>query len=64
MKTREIVRFTRFDGSVFHRTFIVKDDESSQDIIETFIYNYNKTKYKSFDMVNYNYEVLEVKTIM
>lgn len=64
MKTREIVRFTRFDGSVFHRTFIVKDDESFQDVIETFIYNYNKTKYKSSDMVNYNYEVLEVKTIM
>lgn len=64
LKTREIVRFTRFDGSVFHRTFIVKDDESSQDVIETFIYNYNKTKYKPSDMVNYNYEVLEVKTIM
>ena len=62
--TREIVRFTRFDGSVFHRTFIVKDDESSQDVIENFIYNYNKTKYKSYDMVNYNYEVLQVDTIM
>lgn len=41
LKTREIVRFTRFDGSIFHRTFIVRDDESSQDIIEDFIYNYN-----------------------
>lgn len=46
LKTREIVRFKRYDGSIFHRTFIVRDDESSQDIIETFIYNYNKTKYK------------------
>ena len=63
LKTREIVRFTCFDGSVFHRTFIVID-ESSQDVIETFIYNYNKTKYKVSEMCNYNYEVLEVKTIM
>lgn len=62
--TREIVRFTRFDGSVFCRTFIIKDDESSQDIIETFIYNYNKTKYKTSDMVNYNYELLQVERIM
>lgn len=58
--TREIVKFTRFDGSVFHRTFHVKDNESSQDIIEDFIYNYNKVS----EMCNYNYEVLEVKTIM
>ena len=62
--TREIVRFTRFDGSVFCRTFIIKDDESSQDIIETFIYNYNKTKYKASDMVDYNYELLQVERIM
>ena len=62
--TMEIVKFTRFDGSFFHRTFHVKDNESSQDIIEDFIYNYNKTKYKVSEMVNYNYEVLEVKTIM
>ena len=39
-------------------------DESSQDVIETFIYNYNKTKYKVSEMCNYNYEILEVKTIM
>lgn len=64
LKTREIVRFTRFDGSVFHRTFIVKDDESSQYVIETFIYNYNKTKYKVSEMCNYNYEILQVDTIM
>ena len=64
LKTREIVKFTRFDGSVFHRTFHVKDNESSQDIIEDFIYNYNKTKYKVSEMCNYNYEILEVKTIM
>lgn len=64
LKTREIVRFKRYDGSIFHRTFIVKDNESSQDIIEIFIYNYNKTKYKVSEMYNYNYEVLEVKTIM
>lgn len=62
--TREIVKFTRFDGSVFHITFHVKDNESSQDIIEDFIYNYNKTKHKVSEMCNYNYEVLEVKTIM
>lgn len=62
--TREIVKFTRFDGSVFHRTFHVKDNESSQDIIETFIYNYNKTKYKTSEMCSYVYEILEVKTIM
>lgn len=62
--TREIVKFTRFDGLVFCRIFIIKDDESSQDIIETFIYNYNKTKYKASDMVNYNYELLQVDTIM
>lgn len=62
--TREIVRFTRFDGSVFHRTFIIKDNESSQDVIETFIYNYNKTKYKTSEMVNYNYEILQFERIM
>lgn len=60
LKTREIVRFKRYDGSIFHRTFIVKDNEISQDIIEDFIYNYNKVS----EMCNYNYEVLEVKTIM
>lgn len=64
LKTREIVRFKRYDGSIFHRTFIVRDDESSQDIIETFIYNYNKTNYKVSEMCSYVYEILEVKTIM
>lgn len=62
--TREIVKFTRFDGSVFHRTFHVKDNESSQDIIETFIYNYNKTKYKVSEMCSYVYEILQVDRIM
>ncbi len=64
LKTREIVRFKRYDGSIFHRTFIVRDDESSQDIIETFIYNYNKTKYKVSEMCSYVYEILQVDTIM
>ena len=64
LKTREIVRFKRYDGSIFHRTFIVRDDESSQDIIETFIYNYNKTKYKVSEMCSYVYEILQVDRIM
>lgn len=64
LKTREIVRFKRYDGSIFHRTFIVKDNESSQDIIETFIYNYNKTKYKVSEMCSYVYEILQVDKIM
>lgn len=35
--TKETVKFVCYDGSTFTKDLIVKDDESSIDVIETFI---------------------------
>lgn len=53
--TKYLVKFVCFDGSTFTKEFIVKDDESLKDIIETFIYNYNKTKTCLEEICSYYY---------
>lgn len=61
--TKETVKFVCYDGSTFTRDLIVKDDESSIDVIETFIYNYNKTKTTIDEMCCYIYQVLSFEKI-
>lgn len=63
--TKEIVKFVCFDGTTFTEEFMVKDDESSKDIIETFIYNYNYNKGKTCleEMCCYAYQLLTVEII-
>ena len=61
--TRETVKFVCFDGSTFTKEFMVKDNESSKDIIETFIYNYNKGKTCLDEMLCYAYQLLTVERI-
>lgn len=61
--TKDLVKFVCFDGSTFIKEFMVKNDESLKDIIETFIYNYNKTKTCLDEMCCYVYELLLSETI-
>lgn len=61
--TKETVKFVCHDGSTFTKEFMVKDDESSKDIIETFIYNYNKSKSFLDEMLCYTYQFLTVERI-
>ena len=61
--TKETVKFVCYDGSTFTKDLIVKDDESSIDVIETFIYNYNKTKTCIEEMCCYTYQVLSFEKI-
>lgn len=61
--TKETVKFVRYDGLTFTKEFLVKDDESSKDIIETFIYNYNKGKNCLDEMCCYAYQLLTVERI-
>ena len=48
-----------YDGETFTKEFIVKDDESSKDIIEGFIYQYNKTKMCLDEMCCNTYHILK-----
>lgn len=59
--TKLIVKFVCMDGSTFKYDFIVKDDESAKDKIESFIYNYNKTSLEL--MCLYVYEILSSERI-
>lgn len=61
--TRETFKFVRYDGLTFTKEFMVKDNESSKDIIETFIYNYNKSKSCLDEMLCYTYQLLTVERI-
>ena len=61
--TREIVKFVCYDGETFIKEFIVKDDESSKDIIEGFIYQYNKTKMCLDEMCCNTYHILKSEKI-
>ena len=61
--TKLTVKFTIVDGSNFYQTFFVKDDESSKDIIESFIYNYNKTEYRIEKICPYIYDLVAVETL-
>lgn len=56
--TKETYKFVCMDGSTFIKAFNVKDDESSKDIIETFIYNYNKDKTLLEEMCLYDYDLV------
>ncbi len=61
--TKLIVKFVCMDGSTFKYDFIVKDDESAKDKIESFIYNYNKNKTSLELMCLYVYEILSSERI-
>ena len=54
--TKETVKFLCFDDTTFTKEFMVKD------IIETFIYNYNKGKTCLVEMC-YAYQLLTVERI-
>ena len=60
--TKGTVKFLCFDDTTFTEEFLVKDDESFKDIIETFIYNYNKGKTCLVEMC-YAYQLLTVERI-
>lgn len=61
--TKETYKFICNDGSSFYQTFFVKDDESSKDIIESFIYQYNKTEYRIEKFCPYIYALVAIETI-
>lgn len=61
--TKETYKIVCMDGSTFIKTFNVKDDESSKDIIETFIYNYNKDKTLLEEMCLYVYDLVDVEIV-
>lgn len=61
--TKLIVKFLCMDGSTFTYDFIIKDDESAKDKIESFIYNYNKNKSFLELMCLYVYEILSSERI-
>ena len=60
--TKEHVMFKLINGDRFIHIFMVRPDESSKDVIETYIYNYNQSCYTREEMCNYDYEIYKVES--
>lgn len=56
------VMFKLINGDRFIKIFIVSDNESAKDIIDTFIYKYNMVCRFMCERCDYDFEIYKVET--
>ena len=59
--TKIHVMFKLLNGNRFLDILMVRPDESSKDLIETYIYKYNQSCHNLGEQCNYDYEIYKVE---